>query len=86
MRQNAVSSAPQNEEPIHTLAISAAIPMPPESFRTRSSTFRSVDSAVRGKIRSRSIRTLFWNSWLLRTWPPMNSASSARGSTDSSRL
>ena len=39
-RQNAVSSAPQNEEPIQTLATSATTPKPVDESRTRSSALR----------------------------------------------
>ena len=49
MRQNAVSSAPQNEAPIQMLATSATIPSVFEESRTRSSARWRVWSAALGK-------------------------------------
>jgi hypothetical protein len=81
-----VSSAPQNDEPIQTLATSATIPRLVDESRTRSRAAVRVESAALGKSWRRSSRTLCSSSLLSSTRPAMKSASSASGKTDRSRL
>jgi hypothetical protein len=86
MRQNAVSSAPQNEEPIQTLATSAMIPKLVEDRRTLSRALVSVSSVAVGKSCCRSRKMLRSSSSDSSTRPAMNRASNASGKTESSRL
>ena len=81
-----MSSAPQNEEPIHTLATSANTPKPVDESRIRASARVSVASVALGNSCWRSDSTLASRSGLSSTRPAMNRASSASGNTDSSRL
>ena len=71
MRQKAVSSAPQNEAPIHSEAAMAAMPTVVEDSRTRRSTSSRVDSASLGKTCWRSATTEVSTSGLESTWPAM---------------
>jgi hypothetical protein len=82
MRQNAVSSAPQNEHENHTAAITANIPTVAEESRTRRRPSNSVDSAACGKSRCRSSTTDASMSRDARTRPATNSPTSASGNTD----
>ena len=86
MRQKAVSSAPQNDAPIHTDVTSAAMPMLVEEVSTWCSALATVCSAAPGKILRRSRITLCSSALLSTIWPAMNSDSSASGRIDSSML
>jgi hypothetical protein len=86
MRQNAVSSAPQNDAPIHTLASSANSPKLVEEPRIRSSAPAIVDFAVVGNRVCRSASTRCSSRSLSSTWPATKSPSRASGRIDSSRL
>ena len=68
------------------LVTSATTPTPVEEPRTRSSARVRVTSVMFGNSPRRSSRTLRSSSGLSSTRPAMNSASSASGKTDSSRL
>src|SRR6476469_4551117 len=86
MRQNAVSRAPQNEAPTQRLATRAMMPAVVEDSRTWRSASLSVLAAVEGNSSCRSARTERSSDWLASTCPATNSAISATGKTDSSRL
>ena len=86
MRQKAVSSEPQNDEPNQMLVTSAITPMLVDDSLTRLSAPVIVPSAAVGNSRWRSLKTLSSSSPLWRIWLAMNSASSASGNSDSSRL
>ena len=86
MRQNAVSSAPQNELENQAAATSATIPTVVDELRTRRRPSISVDSAAAGNSRCRSSTTDASTSSEDRTRPATNSATRASGNTDSSRL
>jgi hypothetical protein len=86
MRQNAVSSAPQNDDAKYTAATSAMIPVVVDASCRRRTTSISVDSAAVGKICSRSSSTEFSSSWERSTRAAMNSAISVIGRIDSRRL
>ena len=58
MRVKLVSSAPQNDEPSHTLAISASTPVPVVEFLTSRSRSFSVLRVVPGNSSDRSFSTL----------------------------
>ena len=86
MRQKAVSSAPQNDEPNQIEPTTAAIPTVGEVCCRRRMPSDRVESAAVGKIRCRSASTDACSSSERSTRPAMNSATSANGKTDSSRL
>ena len=86
MRQNAVSSAPQNELENHVAATTATMPTVVEDWRTRLRPSSSVDSAASGNSRRRSSTTDASTSSEASTRPATNSATSASGNTDSIRL
>ena len=86
MRQNAVSSAPQNDDAKYTAATSAMIPVVVDASCRRRTSSISVDSAADGKIRSRSSSTDSSSSSERSTRPAMNSAISVIGRIESSRL
>ena len=58
MRQKAVSSAPQNDDPNQMLETSATIPMPVDDAFTLLSALVIVPSAAVGNSRCRSLKTL----------------------------
>jgi hypothetical protein len=82
MRQNAVSSAPQNELENHVAATIATMPTVVEDSRTRRRPSTSVDSAASGNSRSRSSSTDASMSSEARIRPATNSPTSARGKTE----
>ena len=86
MRQNAVSSAPQNEAPNQMLVTTATMPKLVDESFTRLSVLVIVDSVAPGNRRWRSEKTLCSISWLWSTRPAMNSASRASGRSDSSMV
>ena len=86
MRQNAVSSAPQNVLENHTAAITATIPTVVEDWRTRRRPSSRVDSAAEGKSRCRSVTTDRSMSSEARMRPARNSPTSASGNTDSIKV
>ena len=86
MRQNAVSSAPQNDAATHSDETSATIPTVVEACSSRRMTSSSVLSAALGKIVSASASTEAASSGERRTRPPTNSAISASGKMEASRL
>ena len=86
MRQNAVSSAPQNAVPTHRLATMAMMPTVVEESRTSRSASDSVVSVALGKRSWRSTRTERSSSGEERIWPVMKRAISATGKIDSRRL
>ena len=86
MRQNAVSSAPQKEEPNQIEATTAAIPTVGEVSCSRRMPSDSVESAAVGKIRCRSASSDACSSCERSTRPAMNSTTSANGKIESSRL
>ncbi len=86
MRQNAVSSAPQKEAPIHSDETTATIPTVVEAWRRRSMPSTSVLWAALGKSVRASAITDAASSGELRTRPATNSAISASGKIESSRL
>ena len=81
-----MSSAPQNDVPSHSAAISASTPVLVVEFRICESSEFSVCSAVPGNTWRRSLTTLVCTAVLDRTWPAMNSPSSATGMMPSSML
>jgi hypothetical protein len=86
MRQNAVSSAPQNEALTHTLVATATMPTVVDDVSRRRTPSPSVLSAADGKSRLRSASTDDCSSSERSTRPATNSATSASGKIDSSRL
>ena len=86
MRQNAVSSAPQNEAPTHSEETIATMPTVVEDCCRRRTPSTSVLCAAVGKIVRASLMTDAASSGLRRTRPATNSAISASGKIDSSRL
>ena len=86
MRQNAVSSAPQNEHENHVAATIATIPTVVEDSRTRRRPSTSVDSAASGNRRCRSSTTDASTFSDSRIRPATNSPTSASGIIDSIRL
>jgi hypothetical protein len=86
MRQNAVSSAPQNVEPNQIEATTAAMPTVGDVRSRRRMPSESVDSAAVGKMRLRSASSDACSSSERSRRLPMNSATSANGKTESNRL
>ena len=82
MRQNAVSSAPQNDVENQVAATIATIPTVVDDWRTRRRPSTSVDSAASGNSRSRSCTTDASTSSDARILPATNSPTSASGSTE----
>ncbi len=58
MRLKQVSSAPQNDEPSHTLATNASTPVPVVELRSSFSSESRVCSAAPGNTSCRSVSTL----------------------------
>ena len=86
MRQNAVSSAPQKEAPTHSEETTATMPTVVEDCCRRRMPSTSVLWAAVGKIVRASAITDAASSGLRSTRPATNSAISASGKIDSSRL
>ncbi len=86
MRQNAVSSAPQNVHENQVAATTATIPTVVEDSRTRPRPSTSVELAASGNRRCRSFTTEASISSEARIGPATKSATSASGNTDSIRL
>ena len=86
MRQNAVSSAPQNVDPNQIDATTAAVPTVGDVCCRRRMPSDSVDSAAVGNSRLRSDSRDACSSSERSTRLAMNSATSANGKTESSRL
>src|SRR5918998_4490376 len=86
MRQNAVSSAPQNDAPTHSEETTATIPTVVEDCCRRRMPSVSVLGAGVGKIVRGSAITDAASSGDSSTRPATNSAISASGKIDSSRL
>src|SRR3954466_2379578 len=86
MRQKAVSSAPQNDEPNQMLVTTATTPIPVDEAFTLLSALVIVPSAALGKRRWRSLKTLSSRSVDVSTRLAMKSASSASGNSDRRRL
>src|SRR3954471_8322859 len=86
MRQNAVSSAPQNDAETHSEEITATIPTVVEDCSRRLIARVSVESAALGKTVSASLSTEAASSGERSTRPATNGAISASGKIDSSRL
>src|SRR5215207_475783 len=82
MRQNAVSSAPQNEPENQIAATIATIPTVVEDSRTRRRPSSSVDSAASGNSRWRSSTTDASTSSEARIRPATNSPTRASGKTE----
>jgi hypothetical protein len=86
MRQKAVSSAPQNDEPNQMLATSAITPKLVEFSRTRESVSAIVVSVASGNSSRRSASTLSSMSGDWSTLPATNRATRASGNSESRRL
>ncbi len=86
MRQNAVSSAPQKLVATQSEATRAMMPAVVLDSRTSRSASLRVVSVAEGKSSWRSRRTERSRSGESRIWPAVNSAISATGKTESSRL
>ena len=87
MRQNAVSSAPQNDVATHRLAMNATMPTVVDEPRTSRS---ALDSVVVGGAGEQLLQVLQHGLRELAartsTWPATKSAISATGKIDSRRL
>ena len=86
MRQNAVSSAPQNEDANHTAAMIASMPAVVDVCCSRWIAVLSVLSAALGNSCWRSSSTELCSFSERSTRPAIHSATSASGKIDSSRL
>jgi len=86
MRQNAVSSAPQNDALTHSDETSASSPTLVETRSTPWMAATSVESAALGKMRLASSSTDSASSCERSTLPATNSAISASGNIESIRL
>src|SRR3954462_754068 len=86
MRQKAVSSAPQNDEPNQIEVTSATTPIPVEEAFTLLSAVVIVPSAALGKGRCSSLKRLASSTPLCNTRLGIKSASNASGKSESSRL
>ncbi len=86
MRQNAVSSAPQNDVATQRLAMKATMPTVVDEPRISRSARDSVVAVALGKSFCRSARTEISSCGEASTCPATKSAISATGKIDSRRL
>ena len=86
MRQNAVSSAPQNDVATQMLAMNATMPTVVDELRISRSACVSVVSVALGNSSCRSTSTERSSSGAESTWPATKRAISATGKIESSRL